>query len=163
MTLKLKSPAFEDGERIPKDFSGEGADCSPELRWNEPPVGTQEFALICEDPDAPTEDPFVHWIAYHIPANLRSLPKNIAREPEPTSPREISNTGLVQGKNSFGTFGYGGPMPPKGHGPHHYNFTLLALKEPLDLSSGASKEELLEAAKSQMLDRAALVGVYERN
>jgi phosphatidylethanolamine-binding protein (PEBP) family uncharacterized protein len=57
--MVITSPAFTDGERIPEEFTCEGADVSPPLSWNGVPDGTVELALTCEDPDAP-RGTFVH-------------------------------------------------------------------------------------------------------
>ncbi|MCV4683952.1 YbhB/YbcL family Raf kinase inhibitor-like protein, partial [Escherichia coli] len=86
--------------------------------------GTREVALICEDPDAPTPKPFVHWVLYKIPADTTSLEEG---SPPP---------GSLEGANDFGNVGYGGPMPPRGHGAHRYHFRVYALDSPLDLPPG---------------------------
>src|SRR5437867_4073648 len=100
----------------------------------------KELALIVDDPDAPRAEPFVHWVMYKIPADRRDLPEAIAPEAKPQSP-----TGALQGENSFGKIGYGGPAPPPRHGTHHYRFHLYALDEPLEAKSGLDKEALLAA------------------
>lgn len=145
----LHSDAFEPNARIPQKYTGEGPDVSPALRWTDPPAGTKSFALICEDPDAPRPTPWVHWLVWNIPADRRSLEEN-AR-------------GLPMGGNDFGTQRYGGPMPPKGHGVHHYYFRLYALDTMLDLPAGVTKEQLLRAMKGHILAEATLVGTYSRD
>lgn len=146
--MKIESPAFKADDRIPKKHTGEGEDASPPLSWGGAPAGTKEFALICDDPDAPTPKPWVHWVVWGIPGDAEGL-------------REGAQKG-VQGKNDFGRTGYGGPMPPPGHGVHHYHFQLYALGAPVDLAPGATKEELLAAMKGRVLAEAELVGTYER-
>ena len=74
--LDLTSPAFHDGARIPSRHSSEGADVSPPLRWSDPPAATKSFALICEDPDAPSGT-FVHWLAWNIKADQRELGEDV--------------------------------------------------------------------------------------
>lgn len=148
--MKIESSAFNDGEAIPKKFTGEGDDVSPALSWSGAPDGTKEFALICDDPDAPVAEPWVHWVVYKIPAGTTSLP-------------EGSAAGAKEGVNGFGNTGYGGPMPPPGHGTHHYHFKLYALDEPLSISeAGASKAEVLKAMEGHILDQTELVGTYSR-
>ncbi len=71
-TMKIESPAFKEGGVIPKKHTGEGADVSPALAWSGAPAGVKEFALICDDPDAPTPQPWVHWVVYNIPPDTKS-------------------------------------------------------------------------------------------
>lgn len=161
MQLKLTSPAFQSGQPIPKKHTGEGADVSPALEWSNVPEGTQEFALICDDPDAPTAEPWVHWVIYKIPPDVTKLAEGIAKTPKLSNP-----AGALQGKNSWPsgqTIGYRGPMPPPGHGRHRYYFRIYALDKKLDLPPGASKKELLEAMKGHILAQGELMGTYERH
>jgi Raf kinase inhibitor-like YbhB/YbcL family protein len=157
--MKLRSAAFEEGDRIPRRHTGDGPDVSPQLAWSDAPSDAVELALIVDDPDAPRTEPWVHWVAYGIPPDLRELPEGIPRHPTPGSP-----AGLQQGVSSFSEdrIGYRGPAPPEGHGPHHYRFTLHALDRPLGLAPGAGKQELLEAMDGHVLATATLTGVYER-
>jgi Raf kinase inhibitor-like YbhB/YbcL family protein len=163
-SIKLTSPAFDQGATIPAKYTGEGDDISPPLAWSELPEGTQELALICDDPDAPSREnpgpePWVHWVIYRIPADADGLPEGVPRQKRLDKP-----AGAVQGANSFsgGTdIGYGGPMPPAGSGPHRYFFKLYALDTKLDLEPGLSKDELLEAMKGHELAKGELMGTYE--
>lgn len=81
-----------------------GADISPPLSWDDPPVCTQGLALIADDPDAPVGI-FVHWVFYNIPVKIQQLPEKV------TSQSMLPHDRL-QGKNDFGKLGYGGPCPP---------------------------------------------------
>ena len=146
--LKLSSSAFKAGETIPARYTGEGDDVSPPLTWSGAPKGTQEFALICDDPDAPRRV-WVHWVLYKIPASASSL-------------AESSNGVGIKGKNSFENAGYGGPMPPPGHGVHHYHFKIYALDTRLTLAPGATKAELLKAINGHIIAQTELVGTFER-
>lgn len=160
MTIEVTSSAFQNGEPIPKQHSGDGADKSPPLAWSNAPDGTQQFALICDDPDAPTPRPWVHWILYNIPADVPSLPEGVPNAERPDRPQ-----GAAQGKNSFGsgaTIGYRGPAPPPGHGTHHYHFKVYALDEALNLDPGLEKQGLLDAMEEHILAQGELVGTYER-
>ena len=156
MTFTLTSPAFGNNERIPVQYTGEGKDLSPPLEWGEPPAGTKTFALVCDDPDAPAGT-WDHWIIWNIPGNLRKLPENVAR-------RELLAElgGAAQGLNSWPKLGYNGPMPPKGHGTHHYHFALYALDKSLDLSAGANKRALLTEIRGHILGQGKLTGIYSR-
>lgn len=155
--LTLSSTAFEHGQEIPKKFTGEGEDVSPALTWTNLPAGTKEVALIMDDPDAPTSDPWVHWVIYNISAGLKGLPEGLAKTPTLTSP-----IAATQGHNTWPKIGYNGPMPPKGHGVHHYHFKLYALKKPLNLPPDLSKKSLLAAIQDNTLGEGELVGTYER-
>ena len=148
MTLALASTAFKPGAPIPMRHTGEGEDVSPPLEWSGLPPGTKELALICDDPDAPTPKPWIHWVLYALPATLREL-------------KEGSAFGMA-GPNDSGGSGYTGPMPPNGHGVHRYFFRLYALDKALDAQSGWTKEKLLSAIKGHVLGQAELIGTYER-
>ncbi len=160
MEIQVTSTAFGHGESIPKKYTGEGQDVSPPISWSEIPEGTKELALICDDPDAPTEEPWVHWGIYKIPADTEKLPEGI-----PNSPRLKQPPGALQGKNSFKsgeTVGYRGPMPPPGHGVHHYRFTLYAVKVKLSTEPGLTKSALLQEIEQYILGKGQLVGTYQR-
>lgn len=157
--MELHSPAFRPGGRIPQDYTGDGRDLSPPLSWSQVPQGTKELALICDDPDAPANEPWVHWLIYHIPTTATSLPEGIGSQPGKSS------DGLQQGHNSWRTgktIGYRGPAPPPGHGVHHYHFHLYALDEPIPLSGGATKAELLDAMQGHVLAEAEVIATYQR-
>jgi len=156
--LELISTAFSEGQPIPQKYTGEGADVSPPLSWSGLPDGTQELALICDDPDAPTAEPFVHWVIYGIPAAATGLPEDFSGA-ESRAPELV---GVAEGENSFGDTGYGGPMPPPGDGKHRYFFKLYALDSDLALQPGLDKQSLLRAMKGHVLGKGELMGTYER-
>lgn len=160
MTIQLTSTAFAEGEAIPRKYTGEGEDLSPPLAWTGLPEGTRELALICEDPDAPSAEPWVHWVIYKIPPEAAGLPEGL-----PKVARLKQPAGALQGKNSWPsgqTVGYRGPMPPPGHGTHHYQFTLYALEVKLVTDPGETKKMLLEDMEGRILDAGTLMGTYER-
>ena len=160
MSMTIQSSAFVHGQTIPANYTGEGQDVSPPLTWQGVPQVTREFALICDDPDAPTSEPWVHWLIYNLPPETHSLPEHVPREGQIKVPVAAS-----QGGNSWPdgeNLGYRGPLPPRGHGLHHYHFKLYALDAPLNLSPGIDKAELLEAMTDHILTTAELVGTYER-
>jgi Raf kinase inhibitor-like YbhB/YbcL family protein len=146
--MDLTSPDFEEGAQIPPELTCDGEDTSPELRWSGVPSGVVELALTCEDPDAPGGT-FVHWVAWGIDPASGRLPRG-------------GDSEIRQGRNGFGAVGYGGPCPPPGHGPHHYEFTLYALDQPVNLESGATIADLRSAIEGHVRARATLTGVYER-
>ncbi len=153
MAFSLSSKDFAPGEIIPKKFTCSGEDLSPQLTWGDPPPGTQSFALIMDDPDAPVGT-FTHWVLYDLPAHSRQLPPAVPKS------GELSNGGR-QGKNDFALTGYGGPCPPPGK-PHRYFFRLYALDTLLNLKPGASRSELERAMKGRILGQAELMGRFSR-
>ena len=153
----LHSTAFDQGRPIPKRHTGDGEDLSPPLAWSDPPARTRELALVVDDPDAPTAEPWVHWLLYNIPANVKSLPEGI-----PTTPTLTQPPGAAQGLNSWPKPGYRGPAPPPGHGTHHYYFKLYALDAALGLGAGLDKRALLAALKGHVLAETELIGTYQR-
>jgi Raf kinase inhibitor-like YbhB/YbcL family protein len=157
MKIKMESSAFANNQPIPKKFTGTGDDVSPPLKWSDVPAGTKELALIVDDPDAPTAEPFVHWVMYKIPAQASGLGENIPKAEKPSNP-----PGALEGTNSWNKIGYGGPMPPPGHGVHHYHFTLYALSRPLNVKPGLDKESLINAMTGAIIDKGELVGTFQR-
>ena len=157
MVMTVRSDAFASGRAIPRRYTEDGEDLSPPLTWTGLPQGVKELALIVDDPDAPRTEPWVHWVLYKIPAEVQTLSEGLP----PTPTLEVP-PGARQGKNSWGTDGYRGPAPPRGHGTHHYHFRLYALDAPLALAPGLDKPGLLEAMKRHIVAEAELVGTYER-
>jgi Raf kinase inhibitor-like YbhB/YbcL family protein len=161
MKIEITSTAFGPGQPIPKKYTGEGADVSPPLAWKGVPEAAKELALICDDPDAPTKEPWVHWVLYKVPANVKGLPEGVAHQPRLKDP-----PGALQGQNSWPKgekVGYGGPMPPPGHGVHHYHFKLYALDAPLAATEpGLTKNELLTKMQGHILAEGELIGTYQR-
>ncbi len=152
-TMQLDSSAFAAAGAIPTKHTGEGDDLSPALSWRGAPERTKGFAVICHDPDAPLVQNgsygFVHWVLYNLPTSTTSLEEN-------------SGEG-TPGLNDFGKLGYGGPMPPEGHGVHHYYFWVLALDKATDLPEGLSLPELLKQVEPHLLGMNRLVGTYQRD
>lgn len=151
--MQLTSSAFGNDGAIPTRHTGEGEDVSPALAWSKPPQGTQAFATICHDPDAPLISPrgtygFVHWTLYNIPGSITNLPEGVSDH--------------TAGKNDFGKTGYGGPMPPPGHGVHKYYFWVLALDEDLNLDGGLTLWDLLQKIEPHVIGMNRLIGTYKR-
>ncbi len=152
--LRLTSSAFENLSRIPDKFTGEGEDVSPALSWANVPEGTVSFALYCHDPDAPKISQsgsygFSHWLLYNIPVSIISV--------------EESENKFTRGRNDFGNAGYGGPMPPNGHGQHHYYFWILALDLEPSLPDGLELDEFLGRVEPHVLGMNRLLGTYSRD
>jgi len=151
-TLQLNSPAFGPLGEIPSKYTGEGENVSPPLQWTGVPEGTRSFALICHDPDAPVLSEgtygFIHWVLYNIPGSVTSLSEG--------------TTEHSHGPNGMEKECYMGPMPPEGHGTHHYFFWLFALDEELNLPRGLVRWELLERIEPHVIGMNRLVGTFER-
>jgi Raf kinase inhibitor-like YbhB/YbcL family protein len=159
MTIRVTSSAFENNRPIPKKYTGDGDDVSPPLAWADLPEKTKELVLICDDPDAPSAEPWVHWVMYKIPADAKGLPEGIARQPQLKNP-----AGALQGKNSWPSgdrIGYRGPLPPPGL-VHHYYFRLYALDAPIALEAGLAKEAVSDAIRGHILAKGELIGTYVR-
>lgn len=157
MPMTITSAAFRDGAPIPARYTGDGANLSPPLAWSGLPPRTVELALVCDDPDAPRAEPWVHWVIYKLPAATPGLPEGIGDDENLSSP-----AGAMQGVTTSGSVGYRGPAPPSGHGTHHYRFHLYALDAALPLQPRLAKERLLEAVRGHVLAEAELVGTYQR-
>ena len=155
--MNLMSPAFEFSDPIPKVHTGDGEDCSPALRWTNPPAATKSFALIMDDPDAPPGT-WVHWVLYDLPLTLKELPQGVPKtEDGPAG----SKQGVCWGVDQFERVGYYGPLPPPGR-PHRYFFKLYALDKLLGLKPRATKAQLLTVFSGHVLTEAGLMGTYQR-
>jgi Raf kinase inhibitor-like YbhB/YbcL family protein len=150
--LELKSSVFKAGEMIPRKHTCDGEDISPQLSWGKTPDGTKELVLICDDPDAPMGT-WVHWVIYGMPSSTTGLTENF--------PKKDTAQGAVQGKNSFGKVGYGGPCPPHGS-THRYYFKLYAIDKALNLNPKATKDEVTKAIEGHILAKGELMGRYGR-
>jgi Raf kinase inhibitor-like YbhB/YbcL family protein len=166
-TIHVTSSAFEDGQPIPSKYTADGKDISPPIAWDNLPEGTQELVLICDDPDAPGHEPWVHWIVYSIPKTVTELAEGMPTPgllPDPANPVQESWPG-TQGLNSWTSgvkVGYRGPAPPPGS-VHHYRFRVYALNASLNLKDEADKQRLLNAmTHCGVLAWGELVGTYQR-
>jgi len=147
--LSVTSDWFEDGAPLPARCTVDGEGVPPPLRWSEPPAEARELVLICEDPDAPLAEPFVHWLVYDIQAEARSLDA-------------ASATHARVGQNSKLDLAFAPAAPPPGHGQHHYHFQLFALDAPLALDRGEGRTKVLEAMEGHVIAYGELVGTFTR-
>ena len=143
--MKLKSRDFEHGGNIPPEFTCDGKDVSPQLSWNDAPIGTESFALSVTDPDAP-EGEFIHWLVYDIPKDVKSIDR--ASLPK----------GAKQIENDFGRKEYGGPCPPSG--THRYIFTLYSLDT--KQLNDVNKYNFFGKVEEHTLTKSELIGLYKR-
>ncbi|GAA4181541.1 YbhB/YbcL family Raf kinase inhibitor-like protein [Gryllotalpicola koreensis] len=155
-SFTLSSPAFEHGAPIPEKHKGRlfGADISPALEWTAPPAGTAELVLIVQDPDVPMGKPATHALTVGVSPELRRIPENGLAHPS-------SVAGLRHGKGAMGRRGWGGPMPPRSHGPHSYVFQLFAIDTRLELPESFTLDQVVAALAGHVLARARLDGTYE--
>ncbi len=142
--MRLSSEAFKEDEVIPAEYTCQGPDVNPGLAWDEPPKGTESFALIIDDPDAPVGT-WVHWLVKDISKDMRNIPKD-----------SVPGTEV---KNSFGKKGYGGPCPPSG--THRYFFRLYALN--IERLNADNIEEFYELVEEHKLEEAVLIGKYKKS
>lgn len=153
--MRLTSTAFEHNTAIPSKHTCQGSDTSPPLAWSGLPEGTETLALIVDDPDAP--DPkapkmtWVHWVAYNLPPGPGGLEEGASAMGMPE--------GAGQGMNSWNRIGYGGPCPPVGE--HRYFHKLYALDSRIEVDR-PDKDALLSAMEGHVLDKAELIGTYEK-
>ncbi|UXZ56038.1 YbhB/YbcL family Raf kinase inhibitor-like protein [Halomonas sp. 7T] len=152
-SMQVTSSTFGNHQPIPAQYTGVGDDISPALAWQGAPEGTKGFAVICHDPDAPLVKEgsygFVHWVLYNLPSDVVQLTEKTALG--------------TAGTNDFGNQGYGGPMPPEGHGPHLYYFWVLALDHQTNLPEGLTLAELLKEVEPNLLGMNRLVGTFQRD
>jgi Raf kinase inhibitor-like YbhB/YbcL family protein len=153
MSFVLETKAFPKGGEIPARYTCSGDDLSPALSWSGVPQNTKSFALIVDDPDAPSGT-FTHWLVYDLPAATHHLPESVSRTDDQSG-------GGRQGRNDFGRVGYGGPCPPPGKA-HRYFFRLYALNAPLSLPAGASRQALEAAMRGHVIAQAELMGKFAR-
>lgn len=149
--MRVSSSAFNNGDPIPRKYAEDGENVSPPISWSDVPDGAQELLLICDDPDAPTSEPFVHWVVYGLSPKRDGIPEGGLREGE-----------LRVGVNSDNEAAYLGPAPPPGDEPHHYHFRLYALDTQTELPVGVSRTALQEAMAGRVLAQSELEGTYSR-
>lgn len=160
MPLELTSPAFSNGATIRRKYARDGENISPPLKWAGAPVGTRSFALICEDPDAPSGT-FRHWAIANIPADRNGVSEGTGATAEEVTFEPSDVFDAV--RNDFGGTGYDGPAPPRGHGVHHYHFKLAALDvEAVEVALVETADELWRAVRPHIIAEAETVGTYQR-
>lgn len=155
--IRLGSPAFADGARLPERFTADGEGVSPPLLWNDVPTEARALALIVEDPDAPFAQPLVHAIVTGIEPGAGMLAEGAIAPDGDGTP-----DGRDVGRNSYFREGWLPPDPPTGHGPHSYVFQLFALSEPIDPGASPGRSGLIAAMEGKVLAAGVLTGTYSR-
>lgn len=158
--LSITSPAFADGGAIPLRYSAYGENISLPVAWEGAPPETRSYVLLLHDRDAPLPGGFVHWLVYNIPGTTTSIPEGIEMGPSVEAPPEL--IGASQGASDMQRFGYYGPRPQPGDGPHHYVVTVYALSRPPDLELGLGRNQVLSAVRDQIVGQGILTGTFEQ-
>jgi Raf kinase inhibitor-like YbhB/YbcL family protein len=151
-SFHLNSTAFSQGQAIPRSYTYDGGNQIPPLNWFGEPSGTEQYALLVYDRDAPQADgktAFIHWLVYGIPEGTSDI-------------KDALLEGVPQAANSFGQAGWNGPMPPLGSAPHHYVFTLYALNFIPAFPIGATSTQALATINGHIIAVATLMGTYQR-
>ena len=153
--LDVTSPSFAANAMLNPKYAEYADGISPALAWSAVD-SARSYAIIMEDPDAKPALPFIHWLAWNIPASVTKLPDGVQEQPRLTEP-----DGVLQGRTTRGSIGYYGPRPPVGDAAHHYHFQVYALDvAKLDVPFGADRDTLLAAMKGHVLAKGKLVGRY---
>jgi hypothetical protein len=161
-SFRVTSPDLVSKGRIAMTHVFNGMGCtgqniSPTLQWSNAPAGTKSFAVTAYDPDAPTGSGWWHWVVYNIPATTTSLAAGAGNPNGRSLP-----SGAAQGNTDFGSRGYGGPCPPPGK-PHHYHFTVFALKvDKIDVPNNATAAFVGFNLNANKLATAGITGLYGR-
>ncbi len=161
--FSIKSSDIKFGSTISNKHVFNGFGCAgqnvfPEISWKNPPKETKSFALTVYDPDAPTGSGWWHYVAVNIPANYKKLPENFGSKDQ----FQIANN-ILQIRNDFGVYKFGGPCPPKGDKPHRYIFTIYALGvEKLDISETATAAFAGFMINHNLLDKVSFEAFFGR-
>ncbi|MEP7052467.1 MAG: YbhB/YbcL family Raf kinase inhibitor-like protein [Pseudomonadota bacterium] len=148
-TVEVRSIAFEADASLPISCTADGVGAAPPLHWTNVPEYTRSLVVICEDPDAPALEPFLHWLVYGIPADIDGVDAQ-------------SQHDWPSGQNGRGEVGFTPAAPPSGHGVHHYHFQVFALDVALDMKAGSERRDVLELMTGHVLAWGELVGTYQR-
>jgi Raf kinase inhibitor-like YbhB/YbcL family protein len=152
--IELTSSAFTNGASIPEQYTCQGKNVSPPLKWSGVPPEAKSLALIMDDPDAPIGT-WIHWVLYDLPASTTELPEGFGAESGKTPDT------AKEGKNDFKRLGYGGPCPPAGK-PHRYFLKLYALDCVLNLKPGATRKDVDRAMEKHIIGQGQLMATYKR-
>jgi Raf kinase inhibitor-like YbhB/YbcL family protein len=147
--FRVKSSSFASLGRIPQRNSGYGENLSPPLEWTGVPRNAREFGVVCFDPDAPLPRGFTHWVVYGIPKSVNELSEG------------QKSDAFTPGVNETKRRVYLGPLPPEGHGVHHYYFWVYALDAELKLKPGLNRQEFWDAIEGRVVEQARIIGTYE--
>jgi hypothetical protein len=150
--MTISSKSFQHEGLIPARYTCTGSNISPDISWSGIPRGTRSFALICNDPDAPSGN-WIHWVLFNIPVSVNRLLENF-------QPGGSVSGSIKNGRNDAGLLGYYGPCPPSGI--HRYYFRVYALDVVLKAEEGLSAAELEKSMEGHILGKGELMGKYQK-
>jgi Raf kinase inhibitor-like YbhB/YbcL family protein len=153
--IVLTSASQEPSGKLADRHSAYFDNISPPLNWTNVP-DVVSWAIVVEDPDAPRELPFVHWMIWNIRGEMNALPEGLPNTDFLATPQ-----GGVQGRNDMGGYGWFGPRPPAGHGVHRYYFQIFALDDFLEMSPDTPLEQLLNALKANTIAKGEMMATFE--
>lgn len=158
-TLKSKELGGQATMRqVFKGFGCDGENISPDIYWEHAPANAKSFAVTIHDESAPTGSGWWHWLIFNIPNSIHELKSNAGN-----TSMNLAPVGSIQSKTDFGTYGYGGPCPPPGHGFHKYTMTIYALKvESLGLDKETNAAVVGYNLNANTIEKASLVFYYQR-
>lgn len=154
MPLSIEVTGIRQDEEVPREFTCDGTNQSPEMKIRGIPADAKSIVLIMEDPDAPV-GLFVHWVLYNIGPGTTVIKSGMEKSIN-------TSEGFVQGKNDFDRIGYDGPCPPKGHGYHRYFFKLYALDSKIEIAEPVTRDKVLKAIDGKILEQTEIMGKYKR-
>lgn len=148
-SIEVRSVAFDADSALPISCTVDGVGAPPPLSFHGVPESAISLVVICEDPDAPFPEPYVHWMVYGMPGVAEDVDAQ-------------SQASYRLGQNSKLEPGFTPAAPPPGHGVHHYHFQVFALDRTMELEAGVGRSDLLDAMKDHVLAWGEIVGTYER-
>ena len=148
--IEVHSVAFEPNAVLPISCTADGVGAPPAVAWQGAPESTKSFAVICEDPDAPLLEPFVHWLVYGIPGSANEVDAQTQHD-------------FRIGENSRSEVGFTPAAPPAGHGVHKYHFQVFALDTTIELGEGKDRDDVIELMNGHVLAWGEIIGTYERD
>lgn len=142
--MRISTEAFDDGGTMPHDYTADGNNHSPPLKFHEVPAEARSLAVLMER-EAENAPSVVHWVVFNLPP----LTAGLARA-------EIAGR-YRDGVNAFQRVGYSGPRETT---QQSYCFRLFALDSMLDLRNSAPAEEVIAAMQGHIVAEAAVRGRY---
>lgn len=162
INFKVRSPEIKIKSMITQDhvfngFGCSGKNISPQIVWQKAPYNTKSFAVSVYDPDAPTGSGWWHWLLVNIPKSYTELPRDFGNKDS-----FKINDEIIQIRNDFGSFKYGGPCPPKNRS-HRYIFTVYALSvEKLDINENNSPAYVGFLINQNLIAKSNFEAIYKR-
>jgi Raf kinase inhibitor-like YbhB/YbcL family protein len=148
-SIVVRSVAFEMNSALPISCTVDGVGAPPALGFHGVPEAARALVVLCEDPDAPFPEPYVHWLVYGMSGVVEDLDAQ-------------SQAAYLAGQNSKLELGYTPAAPPPGHGLHHYHFQVFALDCRVELEAGVGRGDVLDVMKGHVLAWGQIIGTYER-